>query len=69
MKTNKSEFNELDKNAHGEEVAIAGYIQFEAHLMTKGRYADANKIREIKNEEKVHLRELHEMKKRWKSIK
>ena len=69
MKPTKAEFAELDKNAHGEEVAIRGYIQFQAHLMKQGRIADAKKVSEIKGEERVHLRELHEMKKKWKGMK
>jgi rubrerythrin len=69
MKPSKSEFNELDRNIRGEEVAIRNYNIFIKHLIINGRPSVARKITEIKNEEVVHRRELLEIKKLWKSIK
>jgi len=49
MKPSKSEFAELERNDHGEIVAIRGYNIFIKHLIANGRVSEAKKIREIRN--------------------
>jgi ferritin-like protein len=69
MKPTKTEFNEMDHNIHGEEVAIRDYKKFYAHLVSKGRMSEARKINEIMNEEIVHRAELLQIKKQWRGMK
>jgi rubrerythrin len=69
MKPSKSEFAELERNDHGEIVAIRGYNIFIKHLIANGRVSEAKKIREIRNEEVVHRTELAEIKNSWKGMK
>lgn len=59
----------MDKNIHGEVLAIRWYRTFYSHLIARGRMSEARKINEILNEEMVHYKELMQIKKMWKLMK